>query len=432
MSSGSPIAALGPAERASPLALSSASFTRDETLVRRDMELPERPMPGAPDAFEKAGPRARIYFHPGCTTVGILTAGGLCPGVNDVVRSAVHELRHNYGVERILGFRFGFAGLDPACAHEPMVLGPEAVRDIHARGGTVLGTSRGPHDPKAMVDTLVRNRVDALVTIGGDGTMRATHAIHEEVARRGARIGVVGIPKTIDNDIPFVDKTFGFETAVAMGRLAIDAAHAEARSVENGVGLVKLMGRNAGFIAATAALASHDVNACLVPEVPFSVGAFLSWLEQRLATRGHAVVVVAEGCAQSIAETSAAAPDVSGNKQYTTMDADVGRFLRSRIEAHFRDRHVPLTLKYLDPSYMLRGMRATTDDAVFCDALARNAVHAAMAGKTDVLVGRWHRVFTHVALPVVLTHQKRLDPDGDDWREVIESTGQPSFREATS
>ncbi len=432
MSTTAHVSTLGPATIASPLRLASrAAFVADGSLILRDIEVPRRRVPGEPRGFEKAGPRAQIFFEPKQITVGIVSAGGICPGINDVIRSVVMELHHGYGVERILGFRYGFAGLDATCGYEPIVLDPMSMRDIHARAGTVLGTSRGPREPSKIVDTLARLNVDVLLVIGGDGTMRAAHAVHEEVVRRGLSIGIVGIPKTIDNDIPFVDKTFGFESAVATACLAIDAAHAEARSVVNGVGLVKLMGRNAGFIAAHATLASHDVNACLVPELPLDLrgdGGFLAWLEERVVRRGHAVVVVAEGCASALLE-GAGPPslDASGNVHFPSLDHDVGRVLKEAIELHFARRKLPLTLKYIDPSYMVRATRASSEDAVFCDALARNAVHAAMAGKTDMMVGRWHRCFTHVALELVLAHSKRLDPAGDLWREVVESTGQPRF-----
>jgi 6-phosphofructokinase 1 len=424
------VSVLGPALVPSPLRLaSSAAFVADDSYVLRDIEHPS-PLPAqAARAFEKAGPRLKIFFQPKTTTVGILSAGGICPGINDVIRAMVLELHHGYGVERILGFRFGLAGLDPACGYDHVALDLSLVRDIHAFAGTVLGTSRGPRDPSQMVDTLARLEVDVLLVIGGDGTMRAAHAIHEEAARRGLSIGVVGVPKTIDNDIPFVDKTFGFETAVATARLAIDAAHAEARSVANGVGLVKLMGRNAGFIAANATLASHVVNACLVPEVPFELfgaNGLMSWLVRRLALRGHAVIVVGEGCARTVIE-SPQSLDASGNAQFSFDHHDVGGYLKRTIEQHFEALKLPLTLKYIDPSYMVRATRPSAEDAVFCDALARNAVHAAMAGKTDIMIGRWHRCFTHVPLAQVLSHQKRIEPDGDLWRQVVEATGQPSF-----
>ncbi len=422
------VTVLGDATVESPLRLASrAAFVSDDSYVLRNIEHPARHPDAEPRSFEKAGPRERIFFDPKNVHVAILSAGGICPGINDVIRAMVLELHYAYGVEKILGVRFGFAGLDGA---SPIPLDPLVVRDIHTHGGTVLGTSRGPRDPARMVDTLERLGVNVLFVIGGDGTMRAAHALHEEVVRRSLGIGVVGVPKTIDNDIPFVDRTFGFETAVATARLAIDAAHAEARSVVNGVGLVRLMGRNAGFIAASATLASHDVNACLVPEVPFALQGdrgLLAWLQKRLAARSHAVVVVAEGCAAT-ATDSPLPHDASGNRQFASVEHDIGRTLQRAIEEHFKRVDVPMTLKYIDPSYMVRATRPSADDAIFCDALARHAVHAAMAGKTDIVIGRWHRCFTHVPLESVLTHEKRIDPSGDLWRQVVESTGQPSFQ----
>ena len=426
----SPVSVLGPAAFPSPLRLASrAAFVSDDSYVLRDIEYPPRLAEGAPREFQRAGPRAQVFFDPKKTTFGIVSAGGVCPGINDVIRAMVLELHYGYGVEKVLGFRFGFAGLDSASGYEPIVLDPSMVRDIHVRAGTVLGTSRGPREPSRMVDAMARLGVDALLVIGGDGTMRAAHAIHEEVARRKLAIGIVGVPKTIDNDIPFVDKTFGFETAVATARLALDAAHAEASSVANGVVVVKLMGRNAGFIAAQATLASHEVNACLVPEVPFEIQGehgLLAWLERRLALRGHAVVVVAEGCARQVLAPPSSRY-ASGNVEFASPEHDVGRSLQRAIKEHFTHRELPLTLKYIDPSYIVRAVRANSADAVFCDALARNAVHAAMAGKTDILVGRWHRCFTHVPLERCLAHEKRIEPAGDLWRQVVESTGQPSF-----
>jgi 6-phosphofructokinase 1 len=432
----SSVSSLGARTIRSPLRLAPSSshdepvFTPDDARVLREIELPRQVMPGAPRTFERAGPREQIYFDPKRVTVGIVTAGGICPGINDVVRAIVLELRHAYGVERMLGFRFGMTGLAACEPQGPIVLDPSVVRDIYVRGGTFLGTSRGCPEPKLLVEGLVQHHVDILFAIGGDGTMRAAHALHEEIARRGLSIGVVGVPKTIDNDIAFVDKTFGFDTAVATARLAIDAAHAEAHSVQNGIGLVKLMGRTAGFIAAQATLASHEVNACLIPEIPFDLegeGGLLEWLERRLAARHHAVVVVGEGCASTMMGPGVER-DASGNVRFAADGQDVGRHLKRRIEAHFTERRIPITLKYIDPSYLVRATIPSAEDAVFCDELARNAVHAGMAGKTDMMVGRWHRRFTHVALADVMAHVKHVDPAGELWREVMSTTGQPSFR----
>jgi 6-phosphofructokinase 1 len=375
-------------------------------------------------SFERAGPRRLLFFDPPAIRAGIVTAGGMCPGVNNVVRALVLELHHKYGVREVLGFRFGFEGLDPRTDTQPMRLGPAEVRSIHKQGGSILGLSRGAHDPEAMVDTLVRRSIDVLFAIGGDGTLRCTRALHEEIARRGAPIAVVGVPKTIDNDVPFVDKTFGFDTAVELARLAIDAAHTEATGARNGVGLVRLMGRDAGFIAANATLASADVNFCLIPESPFDLygdRGLLAALERRLAERGHAVVVVAEGCAARLSK--AQARDASGNASYSGAEVDVGPRLRDAISAYLRDRGVETTVKYIDPSYMIRSVPANATDAILCGHLARDAVHAAMAGKTGVLVGRWHRAFTHVPLGLVVRERRRVG--AELWQQVLDTTGQP-------
>lgn len=427
---------LGECAVPSPLGLSTTlgdgipDFVPDDARVLREVELIEGGRIDPTHTFEKAGPREKIFFDPGKTCVGIVTAGGICPGINNVIRTIVLQLFHRYGVEEVVGFRYGYAGLDPASGFMPVPLTPDHVRHIHTRGGTLLGTSRGGHDPKTMLATLEANGVDALIAIGGDGTMKGAHAIAEEAQRQGKPIGVIGVPKTIDNDIAFADKTFGFETAVSMARLAIDAAHTEATSALGGIGLVKLMGREAGFIAAHATLASHDVNVCLVPEVPYVLDGptgLLAYLERRISTRGHAVVVVAEGCGSTLAGASNAPRDASGNVKFQDESLDIGPHLKKTIADHFAEKKIPITLKYIDPSYTVRGVRADAIDAVFCDELARYAVHAAMAGKTDIMIGRWHRSFTHVPLALALSEKKRIDPDKELWLAVIETTGQPRF-----
>jgi len=407
-------------------------YTPDDARVLCDVELDTGEAIDRAHSFEKAGPRERIFFDPSKTRAGIVTAGGLCPGINNVIRSLVLHLLHKYRIAGVLGFRYGFAGLDDACGYAPIDLGLEEVCHVHARGGTMLGTSRGKREPAAMLDALVARGINCLFVIGGDGTMRGAHAIGEEAKRRGVPLAVVGVPKTIDNDVPFVDKTFGFETAVSMAKVAIDAAHTEAISALNGIGLVKLMGREAGFIAAHATLASHDVNACLVPEVPYDLEGehgLLAFLERRMRDRGHAVVVVAEGCGRQLAEAQGGAEhrDASGNLRFAAGELDIGPHLKHAIEAHFAEKKVPITLKYIDPSYMIRGVPANAIDAVFCDELARYAAHAAMAGKTDVMIGRWHRSFTHVPLGLALSEKKRIDPGKELWLAVTETTGQPRF-----
>jgi 6-phosphofructokinase 1 len=375
--------------------------------------------------FEVAGPRAGLYFDPQQTRAGIVTCGGLCPGLNNVIRSLFLELHHVYGVPEVLGFRYGYQGLDPERGREPLVLTPKLVDEIHRQGGTVLGTSRGPVDLGRAVDNLIRRNVNLLFTVGGDGTQRGANALFQEARRRGHPLSVVGIPKTIDNDVPFVSRTFGFQTAVEEACQVIDCAHTEARSVENGISLVKLMGREAGYIAAGATVASQDVNFTLVPEVPFALdgpGGFLVGLQRRIATRGHAVIVVAEGAGQEHLPQSDAGHDASGNVKLK----DIGLHLRGRIEAHFKAGRVPIVFRYFDPSYIIRSRPADAEDSILCDQFARNAVHAAMAGKTGLVIGMLHDVFIHVPIELLATQKKRLDPGGMAWQAVLATTGQPA------
>ncbi|MFO0706373.1 MAG: ATP-dependent 6-phosphofructokinase [Nitrospira sp.] len=379
----------------------------------------------SPSAFETAGPRERIFFDPLRLTCGIVTCGGLSPGLNNVIRSIVMELHYGYKVRRILGFRYGFAGLAPKATEEPLSLSPQNVQLIHRHGGTILGTSRGPQDPEAMVDTLVQHGVDILFAIGGDGTMKGAAALCAAIARRRLPIGVICIPKTIDNDLPWVERSFGFATAVAAADTAIVAAHDEARGHYNGIGLVKLMGRHSGYIAAHATLANNDVNYCLVPEVPFQLdgeSGLLRALIRRLHEKHHAVLVVAEGAGQSLLDWSAEpARDPSGNVRLN----DIGGFLQRQIEQHLAAFGITFTLKYIDPSYTIRSLPANSVDAEFCLVLGQHAVHAGMTGRTNMAVGFWNRHFTHVPLPLITAESRRLNPNGEVWQRVLESTGQP-------
>jgi 6-phosphofructokinase 1 len=380
----------------------------------------------ASDGFELAGPRGRVFFEPGGARAGVVTCGGLCPGTNNVVRTIFLTLFHRYRVTSVTGFRFGLAGL-VAGGPDPVRFTPAMVRHAHRTGGTVLGTSRGRQSTSAIVDTLDARSIDMLFMVGGNGTIRAAIDIIEEIGRRGRPIAVVVVPKTIDDDIPIVDKTFGFDTAVAHAAEAIDAAHAEAISAQNGVGLVKLMGRDAGFIAACASIASGEANYCLIPEVPFclegEVGLFAA-LRARLARRAHAVVVVAEGCGAVLVRPGAER-DASGNLRYASASLDIGVHLRDVIIRHFGEIGVPITLKYIDPSYTIRAAVANASDAIYCAELGRHAAHAAMAGRTNVLVGRLHGVWVHVPLPLVSSGERRVD--ATLWAAVREITGQPDL-----
>jgi 6-phosphofructokinase 1 len=373
-----------------------------------------------PLCFEMAGPREKIYFDPSKLKCGIVTCGGICPGINDVIRAIVLSLYHHYGVKSIFGFPYGYEGLTHRHGHTPIELTREAVNDIHTKGGTILGSSRGPQEVPEMVDTLERMHIGLLFTIGGDGTQKGAQAICKEIERRGLKIGVIGIPKTIDNDISCVQQSFGFETAVTESSTTIYCANIEATGARNGVGLVKLMGRNSGFIAAFSTLANSEVNFCLVPEVPFTVSAFLEALGERLEKRGHAVVVVGEGAGQDLMGVTQG-EDLSGNAR----PGDIGLFLRDQIQDYFRKTETKIILKYIDPSYRIRSMPANPHDSVFCLLLGHNAVHAGMAGKTNMLVGRWKDEFTHVPIPMAVSACKQINPKGRLWNSVLSSTGQP-------
>ena len=388
--------------------------------LRDGVELATRP------AFELAGPRDRIFFDPRTVRCGIVTCGGLCPGLNNVVRGIVLELAHGYGVRRIHGFRYGYEGLIARLGHEPLALTPEAVAHIHHDGGTMLGSSRGAQDPGEIVDNLEANGIGILFVVGGDGTMRGALAVTAEIERRGLRIAVVGVPKTIDNDVPYIDRSFGFVSAYSAAVDVIRSARVEATGARDGIGLVKLMGRHSGLLACQAALASTEVDLVLIPEVPvgFEDGSpVFEHLRGVLDRKGHAVVVVAEGAAQEqiAAPSGASATDKSGNARLK----DVGTFLRERLVEHFARRERETTVKYIDPSYAIRSVPACPSDSIYCWNLARNAVHAAMAGNTGMLIGRWHGRFVHVPMRLATRGHRRVDPAGELWSSVIESTGQP-------
>jgi 6-phosphofructokinase 1 len=388
-----------------------------------DVRVPERIEIGA-DAglkFELAGPRAKLFFDGKKTRAGIVTCGGLCPGLNNVIRSLFLELYYGYGVRDVFGFRGGYSGLGPECRVEPMKITPQIVDDIHQKGGTILTSSRGPVNISRAVDNLIAREVNILFTVGGDGTQRGGNDLYQEARRRGHALSVVGVPKTIDNDVAFVSRTFGFASAVEEAARVLDCAHTEARSVPGGIGLVKLMGRHAGFVTAGAVVASQDVNFALIPEVPFKLDIFLSALKERMLEKFHAVIAVAEGAGQDLLKADPTARDASGNIKLK----DIGPFLREKIESFFKAEKIPVAIRYFDPSYQVRSRPANSEDALLCDLFARHAVHAAMAGKTGVVIGFLHERFIHVPIELLATRTKRLDPASGWWRSVLAATGQP-------
>lgn len=425
---------LGDAWRPSPLKLSSVpgdnrfDFVEDTDRLLFDTTLKNFSNALAegsePLTLERAGPRRKLFFESKSLSAAIVTCGGLCPGINNVIRGLVMGLYYFYGVKRIIGIPYGFEGLTRTCPHTYHTLDPDRVRNIHLQGGTMLGSSRGAQDVGEMVDTLVSLGIDILFTIGGDGTLKGAEAIGQEIEKRGLPISVVGMPKTIDNDIDLIDKSFGYETAFDVATPIIRDAHNEAIGAYNGIAIVKLMGRDSGFIAASASMAMPEVNFLLVPEMPFALegeNGFLKALERRLTTKQHALIVVAEGAGQHLFDEGSGVIDASGNVKHN----DIGLLLKDRISDYFKAKQTPVTIKYIDPSYIIRSAPANASDSIFCNRLAYQAVHGAMAGKTRFVVGLVHNQMVYLPIPAVTGRRKKIDLEGEFWFAALQSTGQP-------
>ena len=428
------VPSLGECRVTSPLQLSNVegdkifNFINEEERVLHDIRyqsyLKAQATGQDPVSFEKAGPREKIFFDPSKTKAAIVTCGGLCPGINNVIRSLVMGLCYRYNVTNIVGVKYGYQGFIPGYQLPFEQLTPKKVSNIHKFGGSVLGSSRGEQDVSEIVDVLDRNNINLLFTIGGDGTLRGAQAIADEIKHRGLKISIAGIPKTIDNDIDLVEKSFGFVTSYTIANPIIRDAHNEAKGAYNGVAIVKLMGRDSGFIAANAALSMPDVNFVLVPESDFDMdgpNGFLEHLEKRLKKRHHALVVVAEGAGQHLFKDSTGKQDESGNVRYN----DIGIFLKDKIKTYFKEKEQPITVKYIDPSYIIRSAPANASDSIFCSRLALHAIHGAMAGRTGFLVSRWNNQFVYLPVPAAVQKRKKIDLEGELWLNVLDATGQP-------
>ena len=377
------------------------------------------------DTLEMAGPREKIYFNPAHVHAAICTCGGICPGLNNVIRAVVRCLWYRYGVKRISGIPYGYRGLLPTSKDSFVELNPDVVDDIQEKGGTILGSARGGGDKVTeIVDTLESNNINILFTIGGDGTLRGAYAISQEIKARGLKIAVVGIPKTIDNDLAYIQTSFGFDTAVSLAVPVVRGAHVEAKNAINGIGLVKVMGRESGFIAVHTSLAQSDVNFCLIPENPFDLegpNGLLVNLKNRLESRGHAVILVAEGAGQDIMPATGKT-DASGNVRFN----DIGLFLKEKITEYFKKCNMEVNIKYIDPSYVIRSAPADSFDSIYCARLGANAVHAAMAGKTEVLVSMLNNSFIHMPIKEAVSSRSKVETTSAIWRDVLENTRQPA------
>ena len=426
---------LGERKVPSPIKLSNtygdfvANYVKDTEYVRYNLNVKQDTTDAdfsSNNLMEKAGPREHIYFNPKHVNAGICSCGGLCPGINDVIRAVVRCLYNRYGVRRIRGIRFGYKGFFQEMGFEPIDLNPDIVDKIHNTGGSFLGTSRGGGNRITdIVDAVEALNLNMLFIIGGDGTQKGSLEIANEIEKRGLKVAVVGIPKTVDNDLMFIQRSFGFDTAVQRATEAVSAAHMEASSHINGIGLIKLMGRESGFIATATALASHEANFCLIPEVPFDLegeNGFLQALQTRIEKRHHAVVIVAEGAGQEMMQLTGE-KDASGNTKLN----DIGIFLRDKINAYFKEKGIHINLKYIDPSYQIRSSVATPNDSIYCERLGNNAVHAAMAGKTKMVVGLVHDKYVHLPIKLVTLKRNRVNPEGSFWRDTLDATSQPVF-----
>jgi 6-phosphofructokinase 1 len=377
--------------------------------------------------FRRAGPREQVYFQSDEVRACVVTCGGLCPGLNTVIREIVCGLYNMYGVQEVIGIEGGYKGFY-AC--NTIRLTPKIVNDIHKRGGTILGTSRGGHETSKIVDSIQDRGINQVYIIGGDGTQRGAAVIDEEVRKRGLKVAVAGIPKTIDNDIAIIDKSFGFDTAVEEAQRAINAAHVEAESVKNGIGLVKLMGRYSGYIAMYATLASRDVDCCLIPESPFYLegeGGLYEFVEKRLKENGHMVIVVAEGAGQELVAESVQnmdSRDASGNR----LLLDVGLWLSEKLKDYMTVKeHKEMTLKYIDPTYMVRAIPSNASDNVYCTLLAQSAVHGVMAGYTGFTCGPVNGRHSYIPISRVTETPNRVKITDRMWARLLSSTNQPSF-----
>jgi len=427
---------LGDCNYKSPIPLSFkdsslfANFVKNEERVLFDLDLENiQKHSGELDklpSFELAGPRKLLHFEPGKISCGIVTCGGLCPGINNVVRGIVNAMYYWYKCDKFYGFKYGYRGMVEGNEPKPVLLDPKIVEDIHLKGGTVLGSSRGSQDTKKIVDYLEKLKISIIFVIGGDGTMRGANEMCEEIALRKLDISVVGIPKTIDNDIVFVEHTFGYQTAFSAAVEAISSAHVEAKGALNGIGIVKLMGRDSGYIAAAASVASQDANYVLVPESPFELegrDGLLNMLKKRIKEKHHAVIVVAEGAGQDQFKGAELKKDQSGN----ILHNDIGLLIKDKVSGFLKKENIEHSIKYIDPSYMIRSLPAAPIDSMFCSNLAQNAAHAAMAGKTELMIGYWNGRFTHVPIRSVVGKRKKINVEGEFWLSVLLSTGQPRY-----
>ena len=362
--------------------------------------------------FVRAGPRKEIAWDPIHTKVAIVTCGGLCPGLNTVIRELYITLHHKYGVKFVYGVKNGYKGF---YSDNLVRLDDDIIRDIHHKGGSILGTSRGGTDVKKIVDSIAHRGISHLYAIGGNGTQKGLFEINKEIKKRGLCVSVVGIPKTIDNDLCIIDKSFGFDTSVQEAQRAIQAAKVEIEAFNNAVGIVKVMGRNSGFIAMYSSLASKDVDCCLIPEIPFDIEydhGVLHYIKECLHKKDKILIVVSEGAGQHYINDPV-------NKNLNDFGIWLCEVVRSNVPN--------VCIKYIDPTYTIRAITPNASDSIYCTILAQSAVHGAFCGYTNFIVGPVNGKHAYIPLQMAIHETNTVSEDDRMWFRLISANGQPSF-----
>mmetsp|Transcript_20291 Transcript_20291/g.48093 ORF Transcript_20291/g.48093 Transcript_20291/m.48093 type:complete len:415 (+) Transcript_20291:167-1411(+) len=378
----------------------------------------QKPNPLLSSGCLRANAARQLFWEPNKVKAAVVTCGGLCPGLNSIIRGVTKCLWNEYGVREILGITAGYNGLSDPETHPPVKLTEEMVRDIHMKGGSIIKAARGGFDAEKICDNLQRLGITVLFLVGGDGTQFAGHLLYEAARKRRLAVSIVGIPKSIDNDVVLFDRTFGFDTAVAKASEVIRNALVEASSCDRGVGIVKLMGRDSGFVAMHAATAADVVDLCMIPEVKVDMKDVIEHVDATLAKKKYMVIAVAEGAGQELVSTGK--QDDTGHTVY----GDIGVFLKDTLNKHLKASGGRTF--YIDPSYIIRSVPITPNDHIYCVRLANDAVHTAMRGYTGVCVGAMHNVVCMLPSRLIASGKKKVRPHSSSWQGCVQTCNMPA------
>lgn len=432
----------------------------------------------------EAGPRRYVsYPQKNQLKVGILVSGGIAPGINAVISGIIarhhayqawsQKINKNYALE-ILGYSEALKGL--LHAGRPAVpLDLKTVREAVNHGGSILPTARADElldleDPKQrdgaldkVTSRLINQQIDILYIIGGDGSMRAAHAISCRARRNPINeLSVIGIPKTMDNDILWVWQSFGFLSAVEFAKQAILQLHTEVMSNPR-LCVIQLFGSDSGFVVSHAALASGVCDAVLIPEVNFTLKQLSGYIRYRLQDRPHSdkpyggIVALAETAIPlDWREYVSATAEVADGSEKVILTPEELRAIET-FESHGRRVHgqtpdalrsggLRLVSQILqreirklgdrwssyrvftnEPRHLIRSIEPSVSDVIFAQRLGTLAVDNAMAGYHDFMISQWLTEYVLVPLKLVVLGRKRVPEHGIFWKSVRASTGQPDF-----